>query len=131
MDMQTERQGNLLLVTLTGKVDLSSSVRLLNQAFDIAAETRAFKILFNALAVTGTLSTFERYELGSKVAAHITQLGTNPKVAFVGVPPTVNGFAVQVAQNRDVVVELFRDVPEGLDWLGKWPAPEKPGSVSP
>jgi hypothetical protein len=131
MEMQTERQGNLLLVTLTGKVDLSLSVRLLNQAFDIAAETRAFKILFNALAVTGTLSTFERYELGSKVAAHITHLGTNPKIAFVGVSPTVNGFAVRVAQNRDVAVELFRDVPEGLAWLGKWPAPEKPGGVSP
>jgi hypothetical protein len=129
--MQTERQGNLLLVTLTGKVDLSSSVRLLNQAFDIAAETRAFKILFNALAVTGTLSNFERYELGSKVAAHITHLGMNPKIAFVGVSPTVNGFAVRVAQNRDVAVELFRDVPEGLAWLGKWPVPEKPGGVSP
>lgn len=75
MDMQTELQGDLLLVTLTGKVDLSSSVRLLNQAFDIAAEGRAYKVLFNALTATGTLSTIERYELGSKVAAHLTQLG--------------------------------------------------------
>jgi hypothetical protein len=40
MDMQTELQGDLLLVTLTGKVNLTSSVQLLNQAFDIAAETR-------------------------------------------------------------------------------------------
>jgi hypothetical protein len=131
MDMQTELQGDLLLVTLTGNVDLSSSVRLLNQAFDIAAETGVYKVLFNALAADGSLSTLDRYELGSKVAAHLTQLGTNPKIAFVGVSPTVNGFAVRVAQNRDVTVELFRTVPEGLAWLGKWPAPEKPGSVSP
>jgi hypothetical protein len=62
--------------------------------------------------VTGTLSTLERYELGSKVAVHITQLGTSPKIAFVGVSPAVNGFAVRVAQNRDVAVELFRNVPE-------------------
>jgi len=131
MDIQTELQGDLLLVTLTGKVDLNSSVRLLNQAFDIAAETHAYKVLFNGLAATGSLSTLERYELGSKVAAHVTQLGTNPKIAFVGVSPTVNGFAVRVAQNRDIAVELFRDVSEGLAWLSKWPAPEKPGSISP
>ncbi len=44
-------------VTLTGKVDLNSSVRLLNKAFDIALETRVCKVLFNSLGVTGTLST--------------------------------------------------------------------------
>jgi len=130
MEMQTEFHGEVLLVTLTGKVDLSSCVRLLNQAFDIAAEKRAHKVLFNALAATGTLSTLERYELGSKVAAHLTQLGASPKVAFVGVSPTVNGFAVRVAQNRDVTVELFGTVSDGLAWLGKWPGPEKSGRVS-
>jgi hypothetical protein len=128
MDMKTQLQGDVLLVTLTGKVDLSLSVLLLNQAFDIAAATPAYKVLFNAHAVTGTLSTLERYELGSRVAAHITQLGTSPKVAFVGVSPTVNGFAVRVAQNREVAVELFRDVPEGLAWLGRWPSRERPGT---
>jgi hypothetical protein len=131
MEMQTELQGEVLLVALTGKVDLSWCVRLFNQAFDIAADRRVFKVLFNALAVTGTLSTLERYELGSKVAAHIAKLGTNPKIAFVGVSPTVNGFAVRVAQNRDVAVELFSNVPQGLEWLGKWPAPEKTDRVSP
>jgi hypothetical protein len=131
VDMQTELQGEVLLVTLTGKVDLESSVRLLNQAFDIAAHTGSYKVLINALAVIGTLSTFERHELGSKVTAHVIQLGTNPKTAFVGVLPTMNGFAVGVAQNRDVTVELFHNVSEALGWLSKWPAPEKPSSVSP
>ena len=131
MEMQTELQGDHLLVTLTGKVDLSSCVQLFNRAFDIAAEARVYKVLFNSLGVTGSLSTLERYELGSKVATHVTQLGTNPKIAFVGAPPTVNGFAVRVAQNRDLAVELFRDVPAALAWLGKWPVFEKPGSLSP
>ena len=61
MEMQTELQGNHLLVTLTGKVDLNSSVRFLDKAFDIALETRVYKVLFNFLGVTGTLSTLERY----------------------------------------------------------------------
>ena len=65
------------------------------------------------------------------MAAYVAQLGTNPKIAFVGVWPTMNGFAVRVAQNRDAVVELFRNVPEALEWLDKWPAFEKPGNVSP
>jgi hypothetical protein len=87
MQMQAEWQGHFLLVTLTGNVDLSSSVRRFNQAFDVAAQKRVDKLLINALAVAGTLSTLERYELGVKVTAHITQLRTNPKVAFVGVLP--------------------------------------------
>jgi hypothetical protein len=126
----TELQGHFLLVTLTGNVDLSSSVRLFNQAFDVAAQKRVDKLLINALAVAGTLSTLERYELGVKVTAHITQLRTNPKVAFVGVLPTVDGFAVRVAQSRDVFVELFRNVPEAVEWLGKWPTSDKLASVS-
>jgi hypothetical protein len=126
----TELQGHFLLVTLTGNVDLSSSVRLFNQAFDVAAQKRVDKLLINALAVAGTLSTLERYALGVKVTAHITQLRTNPKVAFVGVLPTVDGFAVRVTQNRDVYVELFRNVPEAVEWLGKWPTSDKLASVS-
>ena len=118
-------------VTLTGKVDLNSSVRRLNKAFDIALETRVCKVLFNSLGVTGTRSTLERYGLGSKVAAHVSQLGTNPNIAFVGVLPTSTGFAVRVAQTRDVAVELFRDIPAALALLGRWPVPEKPGGVSP
>jgi hypothetical protein len=130
MQMQAEWQGHFLLVTLTGNVDLSSSVRRFNQAFDVAAQKRVDKLLINALAVAGTLSTLERYELGVKVTAHITQLRTNPKVAFVGVLPTVDGFAVRVAQSRDVFVELFRNVPEAVEWLGKWPTSDKLASVS-
>ena len=126
----TELQGHFLLVTLTGNVDLSSSVRLFNQAFDVAAQKRVDKLLINALAVAGTLSTLERYALGVKVTAHITQLRTNPKVAFVGVLPTLDGFAVRVTQNRDVYVELFRNVPEAVEWLGKWPTSDKLASVS-
>jgi hypothetical protein len=126
----TELQGHFLLVTLTGNVDLSSSVRLFNQAFDVAAQKRVDKLLINALAVAGTLSTLERYALGVKVTAHITQLRTNPKVAFVGVLPTVDGFAVRVTQNRDVYAELFRNVPEAVEWLGKWPTSDKLAGVS-
>jgi len=57
------------------------------------------------------LSNLERYEVRSSVAAHVTQIGTNPKIAFVDVLLTVNGFAARVAQNRDAVVELSRNVP--------------------
>jgi hypothetical protein len=127
MDMQTELQGVILRVTMTSTVDLNSSVRLMNLAFDLAAEKRVFKVLFNALALAGKLSTFERYELGSKVTEHLARLGTNPKVAFVGVPPAVNRFGVRVAQNRGTTVELLHRIPEAVAWLGKWPHPEEAG----
>jgi hypothetical protein len=98
---------------------------LFKEAYDMAAEALTNRLLFN------TLARLEKYQLGSKVAAHLTQLGTNPKIAFVGVPPTTDGFGVRVAQNCNLVVELFRSVPEGLGWLAKWPAPEKQGNGSP
>jgi hypothetical protein len=123
MQMKTEVQGDVLYVTLSGQVDLDSSLRLLIQAFDTAAKERIAKVLIDALALTGNLSTLERYELGKKTTSHVLQLGTNPKVAFVGVLPAVDGFGVRVAQNSGVTVELFHRVQEASGWLAKWPAP--------
>ena len=42
------------------------------------------KVLFDVLPLEGRLSTVERYELGDRMTSHILELGTNPKVAFVG-----------------------------------------------
>jgi len=57
--------------------------------------------------VDGELSIFERYHLGAEVATYLKQRQMNPKFAFVGKPPTVDGFAVRVGQNRELVAEVF------------------------
>jgi hypothetical protein len=117
----TEIQGDLLVVTVTGTVDLKASVRILKRICDAVAEKKLQKIFVSVLAVKGTLSTIERYNLAAQVSAYIRQLQINPRFAFVGLPPLADGFAVQVAQNRDIAVELFSTVDKALQWLDKWP----------
>jgi hypothetical protein len=116
-----ELQGSLLLVNASGEIALEAALRLLKQSFDTAKEKNVSKILVNTLAVEGELSTFDRYRLAFGAAAHLRQRELNPRIAFVGKPPTSNGFGVRVAQNRDVVAEMFSSQQEALSWLNGWP----------
>jgi hypothetical protein len=68
------------------------------------------------------LSTFERYELGVEVAAYVKQRQMNPRLAFVGKPPTMDGFGVRVGQNRGLATAVFSTQQEALNWLDKWPS---------
>jgi hypothetical protein len=123
MKIQTEVQRELLCLTVSGKVDVNACLRIMVKALDEAAEKRVYKILVNALLMTGTLTMTDRYDLGVGVASHIGNLGTNPKVAFVGAQPMWNGFGVTVAQNRGAVMEWFHTVQDAREWLSKWPTP--------
>jgi hypothetical protein len=100
MDLQIdiELHGGLLLVTASGNVAFDAALRLLKQVCDTAKEKEVNKILINTLAMEGELSTFERYGLGVEVAAYIKQRQMNPRLAFVGKPPTMDGFGVRVGQ---------------------------------
>lgn len=123
MDLQIniELQGSVLLVTASGSVALDEAVRLLMRAFDVAKEKEVSKILVNIIAVNGALSTFEKYTLGVEVVTYLRQREMNPRVAFVGKPPTMDGFGVRVAQNRNLTADVFSSQDEALNWLANWP----------
>jgi hypothetical protein len=123
MEIQTEAQRELLCLTVSGEVDVNSCVRIMVKALDEAAEKHIYKILVNALLMTGTLTMTDRHDLGARVASHILNLGTNPKVAFVGTQPMWNGFGVTIAQNRGAIVQWFHTVQDAREWLSKWPNP--------
>jgi hypothetical protein len=122
LHIDIEPLGPVLLVTASGKIALDTALQLLKQAFDVAKEKELNKILVNTLAVEGELSTFERYRLAIGSVAHLRQRQMNPRVAFVGKPPTTNGFGVRVAQNRDVTTQVFDSQQAALEWLDKWPS---------
>jgi hypothetical protein len=71
----------------------------------------------NFLATDGELATFERYDLGVEAAEYLTGHRMNVKVAFVGTPPTMNGFGLRVARNRGILTEVFPTQQEALRWL--------------
>jgi dihydroxyacetone kinase len=120
--IEIEVQEGLLLVTASGTLAFDAALRLLKQVCDTAAEKRINKILVNGLAMDGELSALERYGLGVEVAAYLKQREMNHKLAFVGKPPTMDGFGVRVGQNRDMITDFFSSQQEALNWLGIWPS---------
>jgi hypothetical protein len=117
-----ELQAPLLLVTATGNFSFETVLRLLKQACATTAEKPVNKILVNALAMVGEISTFEGYSLGGQLASYVRQRQPNLRLALVGKPPTVDGFAVRVGQNRGISAELFSSEQEALNWLAIWPS---------
>ncbi len=120
LQLEAQVQGDLLLVTCTGVATAESFVRLLLQVCNIATERRVQKILFNGLAMSGGASTGERYEVGVRVSEHLRQQKMDLRLAFVGVPPTFDGFAAEVARNREVVTQVFPTVEKATAWLDQW-----------
>jgi hypothetical protein len=120
--LDIELREGLLLATASGDVTLEAAARLLKEACDLANEKRVSKILVTALAVNGELSTLERYDLGTQVAQYIQQRHLNVKMAFLGKRPTTDGFGARVAQNRGMVVEVFYNEQEAMNWLASWPS---------
>jgi hypothetical protein len=43
----------------------------------------------------------------------------NVKLAFVGLPPTTDGFGVRIARNRGVMAKVFSTQQEALTWWTK------------
>lgn len=122
LHIDIELQGGLLLVNASGNFTFDAALRLLKEACDRAKEKEVNKILVNCLAMDGELTTIERYNLGVEVATYVKQRQMNPRLAFVGKPPTIDGFGVRVGQNRGLVTEVFSSQQEALNWLVSWPS---------
>jgi hypothetical protein len=122
LHIDIEVQGAILLVTANGNAAFDAALRLYKLVFDTAKEKGVNKILVNTLAVSGTITTYERYHLGAELAAYLKQHKMNPRLAIVGIPPTTDGFAVLVAQNRDVTTQAFDTNQAALNWLNFWPS---------
>lgn len=112
-----EMQGDLLIATLAGEVSMPEVGLRVREVISFAAEKEAKKILASCLGLTGKLSTMDRYSLAITAVNLAHSLGIHPRVAFVGRPPTFDGFALRVAMNRGGKGALFSDVQEALDWL--------------
>lgn len=117
MTLSLEMQGDLLVATLSGEVSKAECALQLKQVLSCASEKDAKKILVNCLGVTGRLSTMDRYSLAITAVKLARPMRINLPVAFVGLPPTFDGFALRVANNRGAQGALFADVQEALEWL--------------
>src|SRR5215475_12745843 len=102
-----EVHGDLLTVTLRGEWSFNAALHLLKLTFDSALEERASLILVDCLAMKSTFTTHDRYELGMESQNYLQSRWMVPRIAVVGNPPAVDGFAALVASNRGVTTRVF------------------------
>jgi hypothetical protein len=128
MELRVESREGVLWVTATGRVSLSEALRILKRTCDVAVERKLDRILVDASAVKGTLSTLERHQLGTSIAEYARTKPLVFKVASFGQPPVVDGFSALVASNRGVIAETFRELDKAIDWLSAF-APRARGEA--
>jgi len=116
-EVEFESREGFLLATATGLVSLNDAIQLFKGACDAAFEHGLNKILADFSGAHGELSDLERYELGRSATEYYLTRPLAFKVATVGNPPLINGFAAQVASNRGVVAETFSDFQQAAYWL--------------
>jgi len=118
LNTSMEVQGELLLVTIDGDLSFDSDWNVLQDIYNTAEQKRLNLILIDMLAAQGVLTTLERYRLGTQSATYLQSRRLNPKIAFVGKPPALDGFGVLVGKNRGLNAETFSNRHEALTWLG-------------
>lgn len=114
MNMQVDVEGGLLLAMASGTLSFAAALGVWKQVLETAAEHHVSRILVDAKAVNGTLSITERYHLAAELSPLAAQDVT---IAVVGQSPTLEAFALIVAQNLGKLVTMFPTRPEALRWL--------------
>ena len=117
MDLKLDSREGFLLATAIGRVSLREAIEGYKKVCDLATEWGFDKVLIDCLAVEGELSDLERYGLGWAIAEYCRNQSISLKIATVGKPPTINGFAAQVASNRGLAAEAFPELEPALEWL--------------
>ena len=123
MDFTIESRNRLVWVTVTGQVSLNNAVEIFKETFDAGIKLGTNLILIDCTGMTSVLSELERYHLGSISADYALQRSKESialKVAVVGTPPVIDGFAALVASNRGVTTETFSDTSNAVDWLNRF-----------
>jgi hypothetical protein len=123
MDFTIESRNGSVWVTVTGQISLDNAVEIFQKTVDTAIELGTKLILIDCTAMTSMLSELERYHLGSLSAEYALQRSEGSKalkVAVVGTPPVINGFAALVASNRGINTETFPDTSNAIEWLDRF-----------
>lgn len=110
-----EKKNNFLFVTLTGEYDRHEFMSYGKTLMDHCKKEEVFKVLVNALGVTGTnLSVMERFVIGESVAALFPP---TVKLAVAWPEEFMTRFAETVAVNRGSFLAVFTNVEEAEQWL--------------
>src|SRR5438105_15555768 len=123
--MQIHFEGPLLYVSLAGEMDGRLAEKAYREVLRECVAGGRWKMLIDCRALSGELSTTERYSLGKVVADENTSVaakedGRVVRVALVGNPPFIDRdrFGETVARNRGAAVKVTSDLESAYRWLG-------------
>jgi hypothetical protein len=117
MQVTLASQDDFLLATAAGRVSIKEVLRVFKSVIDTATKRGFDKILMDFMAVNGELSAMDLYDIGKAMAEYCRSKSIHPKVGLVGKPPTVSGFAAEVASNRGLISRTFSERQPALNWL--------------
>ena len=121
--------GPVLKAVLAGEFSLAEAKRVSAEAIMAASDRKIPRVLFDARAVTGTLSHLERFQYGSYVADFSAKAalsaGQSPaRFAFLATEPLMDPsrFGESVAVSKGMSVRVFDRLDLALAWLEGEPA---------
>jgi len=117
MKSSIQQKANLLVATVSGQIGFAAAFEIFKGVFDSARKKGCDRILFDCTAVTGELTTHERFLFGEEAAKHEHSGSFHPRIALLGSPPTVDGFGVLVSRNRGMNANAFSVRDEAIQWL--------------
>ena len=129
--MQIHVEGPLFYVSLAGEMDGRLAEKTYREVLRECVAGGRSKMLIDCRALSGELSTTERYSLGKLVADEnasvaAREAGGQVRVALVGTQPFIDRdrFGETVAVNRGAAVKVTDDLASAYRFLGLEPPAE-------
>src|SRR5215510_8968300 len=115
LEVDLDVDGSMLVAVVKGPLSFEEGWRVLKQICDTALEKRLNRIIIDGLGAHGVVTAIDRYDIGVKLVAYCGDHRLWPRLAFVGLPPVVDGFGALVAKNRGLATETFPNRQEALE----------------
>ncbi|HVG43804.1 MAG TPA: hypothetical protein VM890_03710 [Longimicrobium sp.] len=129
--MQIHVEGPLFYVSLAGEMDGRLAEKTYREVLRECVAGGRSKLLIDCRALSGELSTTDRYSLGQLVADEnasvaAREAGRQVRVALVGSQPFIDRdrFGETVAVNRGAAVKVTEDLASAYRFLGLEPPAE-------
>lgn len=110
------RRGDYLHIKFTGPFSLAAAKSSVDAMFDACAAEDCSKVLFDCRAMTGEISTMNRFEIAQYGSMSLTHVG---KIAMLGREDQIlpDKFFENVAVNRGQNLKVFSDEDKAFEWL--------------
>ena len=121
INIESKIEKDYLNLKFTGPFTLKEALKAYQCTIDDALKYDKTKILIDVNEVSGTMTTWERFETSEFLATYYQKcaFGKIKRIAFIGKEPLVDRqrFGETVAVNRYLNVRIFTILSEAIKWI--------------